>query len=142
MSERYLANENFPGVMVSLLRNQGHDVLYAAETLVAAADRLVLETALSQDRVVLTFDRDFGELVFRHRKPPAPGIVLFRLVPCHPTHCYHFCKTSSPLNRHSETISRSEPRSLSPSFVECRPEKASVIFRHPPATARSTKARY
>lgn len=79
MSERYLANENFPAVMVRQLRRQGHDVLHAAETLVSAPDNEVLQAALSQDRVLLTFDRDFGELVFRYRKPPAPGIVLFRL---------------------------------------------------------------
>jgi predicted nuclease of predicted toxin-antitoxin system len=79
MSERYLANENFPGSMVRLLRYQGNDVLYAAESLVGSSDRIIIETALSQDRVVLTFDRDFGELVFRHRSPPASGIVLFRL---------------------------------------------------------------
>lgn len=79
MSDRYLANENFPGTMVKRLRDQGHDVLYAADSLVAAADRLVLETAVSEDRVLLTFDRDFGELVFRFHNAVAPGIVLFRL---------------------------------------------------------------
>jgi len=78
MTERYLANENFPGEMVRQLRNQGNDVLYAAESLVGSSDQAILDTALSQDRVVLTFDRDFGELVFRHRTPPASGIVLFR----------------------------------------------------------------
>jgi predicted nuclease of predicted toxin-antitoxin system len=79
MSERFLANENFPAAVVRWLRNQGHDVLYAAETMAAAEDRLVLQTALAEDRVLLTFDNDFGELVFRHRAPPAPGVVLFRL---------------------------------------------------------------
>lgn len=78
MSERYLANENFPGAMVKILRDQGNDVLYAAESLVGSSDRIILDTALAQDRVLLTFDRDFGELVFRHRTPPASGIVLFR----------------------------------------------------------------
>lgn len=79
MNERYLANENFPGEMVRLLRDQGNDVVYAAESLVGSADRLIMQTALSEDRVILTFDRDFGELVFRHRTAPASGIVLFRL---------------------------------------------------------------
>ena len=65
--------------MVRLLRDQGNDVVYAAESLVGSADRLIMQTALSEDRVILTFDRDFGELVFRHRTAPASGIVLFRL---------------------------------------------------------------
>jgi predicted nuclease of predicted toxin-antitoxin system len=79
MTERYLANENFPAVMVRALRSAGDDVLYAAEELAAAPDPHILQAALQQDRVVLTFDQDFGELVFHHREPPPPGIVLFRL---------------------------------------------------------------
>jgi predicted nuclease of predicted toxin-antitoxin system len=79
MSERYLANENFPAAQVRTLRDQGDDVLHAAEILAGASDQVILQTALDQDRVLLTFDRDFGELVFHQHQPPAPGIVLFRL---------------------------------------------------------------
>jgi hypothetical protein len=43
------------------------------------SDTVILQTALAQDRVLLTFDHDFGDLVFRQQQPPAPGIVLFRL---------------------------------------------------------------
>jgi predicted nuclease of predicted toxin-antitoxin system len=79
MTERYLANENFPAIMVRVLRSAGDDVLYAAEELVAAPDSPIIQAAPQQDRVVLTFDQDFGELVFHHREPPPPGVVLFRL---------------------------------------------------------------
>lgn len=79
MTERYLANENFPAVIVRALRNAGDDVVYAAEQLVGAPDARILQTALQQDCVVLTFDQDFGELVFHHRRPSPPGVVLFRL---------------------------------------------------------------
>ena len=79
MTERYLANENFPAVIVRALRSAGDDVLYAAEKLVAVPDSHILQAALQQNRVVLTFDQDFGELVFHHREPPPPGVVLFRL---------------------------------------------------------------
>jgi predicted nuclease of predicted toxin-antitoxin system len=79
MSERYLANENFPAGVVQWLIGQGHDVVHAADTLVGEADTVILQSALAQDRVLLTFDHDFGELVFRHKHPPAPGIVMFRL---------------------------------------------------------------
>src|SRR5437879_870286 len=78
MSERFLANENFPAGMVRILRTLGDDVVHAAETLVGAQDPIILQTALEQDRILLTFDHDFGELVYRQRKPAAPGIVLFR----------------------------------------------------------------
>ncbi|HSE58965.1 MAG TPA: DUF5615 family PIN-like protein [Nitrospiraceae bacterium] len=79
MRDRYLANENFPAAIVRTLRAAGDDVLYAGETLIAAPDEQVLRAALDQNRVVLTFDQDFGELVFHHRQPPPPGVVLFRL---------------------------------------------------------------
>ena len=79
MTERYLANENFPAAAVSFLREQGHDVLHAADALIGAPDDLVLRRALEEDRIVLTFDRDFGQLIFHQRRPPAPGVVLFRL---------------------------------------------------------------
>ena len=78
MSERYLANENFPAGIVHWLRGQGDNVLHAAETLAGEPDNVILKTALDQDRILLTFDHDFGELVFRHKHPPAPGIALFR----------------------------------------------------------------
>jgi predicted nuclease of predicted toxin-antitoxin system len=79
MSERYLANENFPLGVAQTLRGQGDDVVHASEVLAGSSDSVILQTALDQDRVLLTFDQDFGELVFRHGNPPAPGIVLFRL---------------------------------------------------------------
>ncbi|MGD9727664.1 MAG: DUF5615 family PIN-like protein [Nitrospiraceae bacterium] len=79
MTERYLANENVPAAMVRALRNAGDDVLYAAEHLAGSPDLEILQAALQQNRVVLTFDHDFGELVFHHRQPPPPGVVLFRL---------------------------------------------------------------
>lgn len=79
MNERFLANENFPAATVAWLRQQGHDVLHAAETRVGASDAELLRTANDDNRVILTFDRDFGELVFHQRESPARGIVLFRL---------------------------------------------------------------
>src|SRR5437773_885172 len=79
MTERYLANENFPLGVAQTLRSQGEDVVHAGETLAGQPDPVILQTALDQDRILLTFDHDFGELVYRHLHPPAPGIVLFRL---------------------------------------------------------------
>ncbi len=79
MSERFLANENFPAAIVSWLRERGDDVVHAAESLIGAPDAELLEVARNQGRIILTFDRDFGELVFHQRHPAARGIVLFRL---------------------------------------------------------------
>lgn len=78
MAERYLADENFPGAGVRLLRSTGLDVLYIAEIQPGADDIAVSEEAVRQDAILLTFDLDFGELVVR-RHITVPGVVLFRL---------------------------------------------------------------
>jgi hypothetical protein len=41
----------------------------------------VLATAAREDRILLTFDKDFGELAARSALPPGCGVVLFRLPP-------------------------------------------------------------
>ncbi len=80
MSERFLANENFPLDIVTWLRNRGDDVVHAAESMSGAADEQVLAATRSENRVLLTFDRDFGELVFHKAHEPPRGIVLFRVL--------------------------------------------------------------
>lgn len=79
MNERYLANENFPLGFAQWLIAQGDEVVHASQEMSGVPDPVILQTALARNRILLTFDQDFGELVFRHRHPPAPGIVLFRL---------------------------------------------------------------
>ena len=76
---RVLANENFPGPVVRELRERGHDVAWIKEDLPGADDSAVLERARSESRLLVTFDRDFGELAFRAQLPAPCGVVLFRL---------------------------------------------------------------
>ncbi len=72
------ADENIAGDMVKWLRNQGCDVLHAAESLVREVDSVLLHTAERESRLLLTEDKDFGELVFRDRLN-SHGIVLLRM---------------------------------------------------------------
>jgi predicted nuclease of predicted toxin-antitoxin system len=81
---RFLADENFPLDSVRLLRAHGYDVFSVAEELSGSADIDVLQRAVSEGRVVLTFDKDFGELIFRQRLARPQGIVLFRDHPATP----------------------------------------------------------
>ena len=73
------ANENVPGDCVAVLRQRGHDVLWVREIARGSGDDAVLAKAQSEARVLITFDKDFGELVFRRGKAASRGIVLFRL---------------------------------------------------------------
>jgi predicted nuclease of predicted toxin-antitoxin system len=76
---RFLANENFPGDAVVALRAAGHDLAWVRTDSPGAPDAEVLARAVREDRVLLTFDKDFGELAWHARLPAQCGIVLFRL---------------------------------------------------------------
>lgn len=56
------------------LRNNGHDVLYANDLGPDPGDRALLEQAATENRVLITVDKDFGELIYLHRLSHA-GLV-------------------------------------------------------------------
>lgn len=70
---RLLANENLPRVAVDMLRLLGHDVLWIAEECPSVRDEYVLDLAVRESRVLLTQDKDFGELAFRRGLPATSG---------------------------------------------------------------------
>jgi predicted nuclease of predicted toxin-antitoxin system len=74
---KLLADECCDAGLVSVLRSDGHDVLYAAESLQGATDDDVLKRADDEGRIVLTEDKDFGELVYRLKRP-ARGVIFLR----------------------------------------------------------------
>ena len=76
---RILANENFPGEAIRALREQGHDVVWVRETAPGSGDTWVLERAQEEDRILITFDKDFGELAFKRGLPASCGVILFRI---------------------------------------------------------------
>ncbi len=73
-----LADERVDREIVERLRTEGHDVAYVAEMEAGIADEVVLEQANAVGAVLLTQDKDFGDLVFRQGLL-AKGIVLLRL---------------------------------------------------------------
>jgi len=76
---RLLADGNIPREVVYALRERGHDILWVRTEMPGSTDRLVLERAQSEKRLLLTFDKDFGELAFRFGLPIESGVVLFRI---------------------------------------------------------------
>lgn len=62
---RILANENVPELIVERLRDARHDVSWVRADSPGATDQDVLQRAITEDRVILTFDKDFGELAFQ-----------------------------------------------------------------------------
>ena len=75
---KFLADECCDAGLVASLRDFGHDVTYIIEEKTGFSDDEVLTIAYNQRRILLTEDKDFGELVYRFRKPSV-GIVLIRI---------------------------------------------------------------
>jgi predicted nuclease of predicted toxin-antitoxin system len=76
---RLLANENLPFAAIQLLRANGYDVLWIRESAPGSADEDVLAVASEEERILLTFDKDFGELAFKSGLPVRCVIILFRI---------------------------------------------------------------
>lgn len=77
----FLADENFPLPAVSALRDRGYDVSSIAESHAGSSDEAVAEFCDREARVLLTFDKDFGELIFRRGLAAGSSVVLFRIDP-------------------------------------------------------------
>src|SRR5947209_18932979 len=80
----FVADEWCDVPVVAGLRADGHDVVYIREISPGAEDETVLRLAAGQERILLTEDKDFGEMVVRLGLP-AYGILLLRLNPADST---------------------------------------------------------
>lgn len=75
---KFLANENFTAASFRLLKSNGIDIIWITEFSPVISDNEVMEVAMSEDRIILTHDSDYGELIFKHNYRP-PGVIYFRL---------------------------------------------------------------
>jgi predicted nuclease of predicted toxin-antitoxin system len=75
---KFLADENCDGMIARDLRAGGHDVLYIVEESRGITDDIVLQRSVSEERILITEDHDFSELIFRDQKP-AYGVILIRI---------------------------------------------------------------
>jgi predicted nuclease of predicted toxin-antitoxin system len=76
---RFLVNENVTGTVIQELRQRGHDVLSAKESMRSEQDEVILARAQREQRLVVTHDKDFGELAFRYQLPASCGVILSRI---------------------------------------------------------------
>lgn len=73
------ADENVPAAVVHGLRQVGHDVVWVLEDMPGADDPTILARAQVERRIILTYDKDFGELAFHAGLPGDCGVILIRL---------------------------------------------------------------
>jgi predicted nuclease of predicted toxin-antitoxin system len=76
---RFLADENFPRAAVMALEAAAREIVWLGIAAPGTNDAEVLAWAVREERILLTFDKDFGELVGRSAPPSACGVILFRL---------------------------------------------------------------
>jgi predicted nuclease of predicted toxin-antitoxin system len=76
---RFLADESCDFRVVRALRGAGHDVMSVIEVAPGANDETVIALAAREDRIFITEDRDFGQLLYAAAKPAA-GVVLVRFL--------------------------------------------------------------
>ena len=75
---RFLVDESVSGDVTNYLRSSGHDVLSIVEAARGAIDEEILARASAEQRILITNDKDFGELVFRSGQAHH-GVLLLRL---------------------------------------------------------------
>ncbi|MBM3926514.1 MAG: hypothetical protein FJ320_11150 [SAR202 cluster bacterium] len=76
---RILADENVPGDAVAAMRQNGYDVVWVRTAIPGSSDEEILARAQTEDRILLTFDKDFGELAFLRGAKASHGIILLRI---------------------------------------------------------------
>ena len=79
----YLADENIPLITVQALQEKDIEIRSIFDIARGIEDEDILSYAFKHNHIVLTFDKDFGALVFR-KKQPSKGVILFRFPPKSP----------------------------------------------------------
>ncbi len=74
---RFLADESCDFAVVRALHNEGYDVTAVKEMMPGAHDEDVIKYALRESRILLTEDKDFGQLVFANAVK-SPGVIFIR----------------------------------------------------------------
>jgi predicted nuclease of predicted toxin-antitoxin system len=76
---RILANENFPKASVLFLISKGYDIKSIGNDFAGITDEEVMEIAIEENRLIITFDSDYGELIYKFGYKPPAGVVYLRL---------------------------------------------------------------
>lgn len=75
----FLADEHIPAESVRLLREAGHDVVSIGDDHASLLDSSVIQLANDEERVIITCDNDFGELIYRKDIECRTGVIFLRL---------------------------------------------------------------
>lgn len=72
---KFLANENIPVSSVLHLRSIGFDITSIGEDAPGISDTNVMNIAIKENRTIITYDSDYGELIFKYGYKPKAGVI-------------------------------------------------------------------
>jgi len=75
---KLLADENFPFSSFKFLENLEYDIIHIGKDFPSITDREVMEFSMNENRIIITFDSDYGELVFKYGYQSI-GVIYLRL---------------------------------------------------------------
>ena len=82
---KFLANENIPQASLNLIRNAGFDIISVYEGSPGISDPDVINLANAQGRTIITFDSDYGELIFKKGLFVEMGVIYLRFPTSNPS---------------------------------------------------------
>ena len=80
----FVADENIESEIVKVLRELGYETMQVADSSPGAEDEKILRKAQHHGCILITNDKDFGELIFRQKRATA-GVILIRMPGMAPT---------------------------------------------------------
>ncbi len=81
---KYLANENVPFSSITYLKSKGYDIKAIGVDDPSITDEQVMQIAIEENRIIITYDSDYGELIFKYGYKPAAGVIFIRVQPAEP----------------------------------------------------------
>lgn len=88
----FLADENTPLYAVKQLRKEGCKIISVAEEFAGSSDEKILELSSGNKWIIITFDKDFGELIYKQKSGKPYGIILLRITPKSPAYILQLLK--------------------------------------------------
>ena len=88
---RFLVDESSDKLLANLMKQAGYDTIFVGDAMPTASDEKVLDSAEKESRVLISDDKDFGELIFRLSRPTS-GVILLRTLTTDPERRFEMIK--------------------------------------------------
>jgi len=112
---KFLLDENIPLTVLKSMQDSGYDAVSILEYAGIKSDVDIIKTAAEEKRIVITFDRDFGELIFKagHK---SSGVIYLRFEPFN----------AKIISRHVSELLEEESIKFHKSFVVLEKDKVRI----------------